>query len=409
MNDDSKILKNLLLGLGAFGIAMYICLHYYLNVEVSLAIFWLFGIGYGIVIQRSKFCFSAAFRDLFLFKRVQLMKAIIAGLVVATIGFAIIMFVSTELDKAVDTVKNGIPAHAKVNPVGLQTPIAGVIFGFGMVLSGGCATGTLWRAGEGYTVQWVALAGIILGTIPIAALWGTINDNYISDLPRIWLPNSLGWGGAILLTLLLLLAIYILISWWESRAEYKYSDTIERKSENPTKIIPIVKENYRSIFYTPWPYLTGGLLLGMLNVFEYVFSKPWGVTTAMSRWGGWMLEKIGLMDQSDLWAYYTQYKLLDNEPHMSGSTLLVLGLIFGAFATALLAGEFKVRVPAKKIRFVQGLIGGLLMGFGARLAMGCNIGAFFTALPSLALAAWIFVPGLVIGAWLGTKALRKLA
>ena len=409
MNDESKVLKNLLLGLVAFGIAMFICLHYYINIKSSLAIFWLFGIGYGIVIQRSKFCFAAAFRDLFLFKRGELMKAIIAGLIIATIGFAIIMFVTIELDKSVDTIKDGLPANAKVNPIGLQTLIAGIIFGFGMVLSGGCATGTLWRAGEGYTVQWVALLGIVLGTIPLAALWGIIYDHYISGLPRIWFPNSLGWGGAILLTLFLLVLIYILISWWESKAEFKFSGTIERKSENPKRIIPIVKEKYGGIFYQPWPYLVGGILLGTLNVFEYVFSKPWGVTTAISRWGGWLLEKIGLMDQSDLWAYYTQYKLLENPPHMSGSTLLVLGLIFGAFATALLAGEFKVRVPAKKIRFAQGFFGGLLMGFGARLGMGCNIGAFFTAVPSLALAAWVFAPGLAVGAWLGIKALRKFA
>jgi len=115
------------------------------------------------------------------------------------------------------------------------------------------------------------------------------------------------------------------------------------------------------------------------------------------------------MDQSNLWAYYTQYKLLDNPPLTSGSTLFNLGLIFGAFATAMLAGEFKVSIPAKKIRFVQGFVGGFLMGFGARLGMGCNIGAFFTAVPSLALAAWVFAPGLAIGAWLGVKALKKLA
>ena len=66
-------------------------------------------------------------------------------------------------------------------------------------------------------------------------------------------------------------------------------------------------------------------------------------------------------------------------------------------------------IPAKKIRFVQGFVGGLLMGFGSRLGQGCNIGAFFTAIPSLALAAWIFAPGLAIGAWLGGKALKKLA
>ena len=409
MNDETKIAKNLLFGLLAFVVALLVALLYYTNIKASLAIFWLFGLGYGIVIQRSKFCFASAFRDLFLFKRGELMKAIIVGLIIATIGFSIIMFATVGLEKSIDLIKDGLPAHAKVNPVGLQTLIAGIIFGFGMVLSGGCATGTLWRAGEGYTVQWVAIIGFVLGTIPLAAIWGTIYEGYISHLPRIWFPDVFGWPGAILLTLFMLGLIYLLVSWWESKADFRFSGAIEQKSKNPKKLIPILKEKYRGIFYQPWPYLIGGLLLGTLNVFEYVFSKPWGITTAISRWGGWLLVRTGLMDQSNLWAYYTQYKLLDNPPLTSGSTLLKLGLIFGAFATAILAGEFKVRVPAKKIRFVQGFVGGFLMGFGARLGMGCNIGAFFTAVPSLALAAWIFAPGLAIGAWLGVKALKKLA
>ena len=409
MNDEATVGRNLSLGLIALATALAITWHYYANVKVSLAIFWLFGLAYGIVIQRSKFCFASAFRDLFLFKRGEMMKAIVAGLIVATVGFVIIMFATTELDKPIDAIKNGLPANAKVNPVGVQTIIAGIIFGFGMVLSGGCATGTLWRAGEGYTVQWVALIGFVLGTIPLALLWGPLYDNYISGLPRIWFPDTLGWGGAILLTLFLLLLIYLIVSWWESKAEFKFSGTFERRSENPKKIITILKEKYGGIFFQPWPYLIGGILLAALNVFEYVFAKPWGITTAISRWGGWLLIETGLMDQANVWAYYEQYKLVSNPPLTSGSTLLNFGLIFGAFATAILAGEFKIRVPAKKIRFAQGFVGGLLMGFGARLGMGCNIGAFFTQIPSLALAGWIFAPGLAIGAWIGVKALKKLA
>ncbi|TEU07025.1 YeeE/YedE family protein [Candidatus Bathyarchaeota archaeon] len=408
MSDKERVFRNLAPGVAAFTVAFFISI-YYTGLSSSLAIFWLFGLAYGIVIQRSKFCFASAFRDLFLFKRGELMKAIIAGLIIATVGFSIIMYATVGLAKPIDSIKDGIPAHAKVNPVGLQTIIGGIVFGFGMVLSGGCATGTLWRAGEGYSVQWVALIGFILGTIPLAFMWEPIYDGYVSHLPKIWFPEVFGWGGAILLTLFLLGFAYLLVSWWESKAEFKFSHVIERKSKNPKKIIPILKEKYGNIFYQPWPYLVGGLLLGTLNAFEYVFSKPWGVTTAISRWGGWLLLKTGIMHTSNLWPYYTQYKLVENPSLTSGSTLLNLGLIFGAFAMAILAGEFKVRIPTKKIRFAQGFVGGFFMGFGSRLAMGCNIGAFFTAVPSLALAGWVFGPGLAIGAWLGVKALKKLA
>ncbi len=189
MSDEvEKVGKNLTLGLVAFAIALLISL-YYASFSASLAIFWLFGLAYGIVIQRSKFCFASAFRDLFLFKRGDLMKAVIVGLIVATIGFSIIMYATVELDKPIDSIKDGLPKNAKVNPVGLQTLLGGIIFGFGMVLSGGCASGTLWRVGEGYTVQWVALIGFILGTIPLAFIWGPLYDGHISKLPRIWFPE----------------------------------------------------------------------------------------------------------------------------------------------------------------------------------------------------------------------------
>ena len=159
MNEEARTGRNLLLGIIVFGTAMFITWYYYQDARETLAIFWLFELGYGIVIQRSKFCFAAAFRDLFMFRRGALMKAVIAGLILATIGFAIIIFATMELDKPIDSIKNGLSANAKVNPLGIQTLIVGIIFGFGMVLSGGCATGTLCRAGEGYTVQWVALTG----------------------------------------------------------------------------------------------------------------------------------------------------------------------------------------------------------------------------------------------------------
>ncbi|MHA2408083.1 MAG: YeeE/YedE family protein [Candidatus Ranarchaeia archaeon] len=408
MSNEESISRNLVLGVVAFTIALFISI-YYAGLSVSLAIFWLFGLAYGIVIQRSKFCFASAFRDLFLFKRGEMMKAIVAGLIIASIGFSVIMYATVGLAKPIDTIKDGLPGHAKVNPIGVQTIIGGIIFGFGMVISGGCASGTLWRAGEGYTVQWVTLLAFILGTIPLAFMWGPLYDGYISHLPKIWFPTSLGWGGALLLTFFLLGGTYILVSWWESKAEVQFSHTIERETKNPKEIIGILKEKYGNIFYQAWPYITGGILLGTLNVLEYVFSKPWGITTAISRWGGWLLLTSKLMEVSNLWSYYVQYKLLNNPPLTSSSTLLNLGLIFGACSTALLAGEFKIRIPKNKVRFVQGFGGGLCMGFGSRLAQGCNIGAFFTAIPSLALAGWIFAPSLAIGAWLGVKMLKKLA
>jgi hypothetical protein len=155
----------------------------------------------------------------------------------------------------------------------------------------------------------------------------------------------------------------------------------------------------------------GGLLLGTLNVFEYLYKKPWGITTAESRWVGWLLRLGGYPAENLL---YFGDKPAGKEllkhipPWLSGGSVLDWGLIFGAFIGALLASEFKWRFPANRFRYGQALAGGVLMGYGARLAMGCNIGGFFSAIPALGLNGWVFGGGLLIGAFLGVQAIKRL-
>jgi uncharacterized protein len=88
--------------------------------------------------------------------------------------------------------------------------------------------------------------------------------------------------------------------------------------------------------------------------------------------------------------------------------LLNLGVVAGAFMAASLAAEFKLRVPKQLLRYAQSVGGGVLMGYGAGLALGCTVGAFFSAIPSLALNGWVFAAALAMGAYLGVKILNRL-
>jgi uncharacterized membrane protein YedE/YeeE len=90
-------------------------------------------------------------------------------------------------------------------------------------------------------------------------------------------------------------------------------------------------------------------------------------------------------------------------------TFLVVGMWLGSFAGAVGAGEFKIRVPKQRARWAQSVGGGVLMGYGSGIAMGCTIGAFFSGIPSLALNGWVFAVFLGIGAWIGTQAIRRIA
>jgi hypothetical protein len=166
---------------------------------------------------------------------------------------------------------------------------------------------------------------------------------------------------------------------------------------------------YKKAFQQAWPAWLGGILLGLLNVLEFAFKKPWGITTSESRWTGWFLYALDVqIDKAPQWLYYQQYKTLINPPLLDSGTLIDMGIIAGALISALLAYDFKLRVPAKKSRLAQGFIGGVLMGYGARLAMGCNIGGFFSAIPQLAFNGWVFFIGLLIGGYIGAKLVVKL-
>lgn len=83
--------------------------------------------------------------------------------------------------------------------------------------------------------------------------------------------------------------------------------------------------------------------------------------------------------------------------------MMILGMFGGCFAAALWANNVKLRMPRSRIRIMQAIIGGIIAGFGARLAMGCNLAAFFTGIPQFSLHAWFFAIATAIGSWFGAR------
>lgn len=160
----------------------------------------------------------------------------------------------------------------------------------------------------------------------------------------------------------------------------------------------IFKDKYLIKFYKPLPAL---IALGILATYYFgFFGSVWAVTGEMTRWGGEFLELFGF-DTSK----YGYYKLqnLDGTPLTRNDGIMLIGMFLGCFIAALWANNVKFRLPASNIRIAQALIGGILSGFGARLAMGCNLANFFTGLPYFSLHTWVFVIFMIIGIYAGTK------
>jgi len=180
---------------------------------------------------------------------------------------------------------------------------------------------------------------------------------------------------------------------------------IKNGSQDQTRTIPIwERPMFKKIVINPWPYYVGFSLLGILNIIAFLANgTPLGISTAYADWGTKIFRALG-GDPSTWYAYKNPAALNRSffaDPLSMQNTAIILGALFAN----LLGSKFKIR-PIKSYKQVVGAVtGGLLMGYGARIAMGCNIGAFFSAIPSLSLHGWFFFAALAVGALIGTKLL----
>lgn len=169
---------------------------------------WVIGVLLGFTLQKSRFCFTAALRDPLLTGSTSLSKAVITTIAIATVGFSAIQY-------KVFLAGGKIPGN--INPVGIHIAIGALMFGIGMVIAGGCASGTLMRVGEGFTMQWVVLIFFVIGS-----LWGVKDISFwkkifVNKQFAIFMPKVIGWIPALILQFGLLFGLYVLASWFANR------------------------------------------------------------------------------------------------------------------------------------------------------------------------------------------------
>lgn len=162
-------------------------------------------------------------------------------------------------------------------------------------------------------------------------------------------------------------------------------------SSRPSYLKEFLRQQSQSAFAGSWPLLPSALVVAALNVFLFAYDRPWTASDGVRNWGDFFFNAIGLIEQPDLLP-----------PHLYSSSVLNFGLLFGGLIAALLSREFAIR-PAPFPELSKGAFGGLLMGVGAMLSFGCNIGGFFSALSALSLSGAGMMLGLVGGAFLATR------
>lgn len=196
-----------------FTIAVVIVYGLFLNRNSRYSIFWIIGILIGITMQRSRFCFAASFRDPILVGSTSLLKAIIIALIITTAGFAVVQYAFVQDSQSIDIMN--VPGQ--IYPVGIHTVIGAVLFGVGMVIAGGCASGTLVRIGEGFILQIVVLGGFIIGTLLSAGQFEFWDKFIVAKSHTIYIPQYVDFPAAVIGQIIILILLYFLADWYDKK------------------------------------------------------------------------------------------------------------------------------------------------------------------------------------------------
>ncbi len=173
----------------------------------QLAFFWLTGTIFGFILQKTRFCFTASMRDPYLTGGTSLTKAVLAALAMTTIGFTAIKYGAWSRGLP-------IPGQSFVAPISFSTVAGGLMFGVGMVIAGGCASGTLMRVGEGFWMQVLSLFFFVVGSLWGAHDFGWWKLNFIVRGRAIFLPDVFGWLGAVVVQLAVIACLWIAADKW---------------------------------------------------------------------------------------------------------------------------------------------------------------------------------------------------
>ncbi|WP_395769459.1 YeeE/YedE family protein [Arenimonas sp.] len=356
------------------GIALLALLISRQSSEAPLVPLFLVGSLLGIALYHSVFGFTAAFRLLLAEQRSAGFRAQMVML-----GSACLLFFPALAGGNLF----GQPVQGFVSPAGLSVVIGSFLFGIGMQLGGGCASGTLFTVGGGSTRMLVTLLFFILGAmlgLTHLAWWKTL-----PALPPASMIDLMGWPFALLLNL----SVFALAYFAAARIERRHHGAVE----------PIANQGNASWLRGPWPLLAGALALALLNFTTlYLAGRPWGIATAFALWGGSVLQLVGLPVGS--WSGFdtpAMQTTLAAGPLGDITSVMDFGIVLGALLASGLAGKFLPiwRIPLSHL--LASMIGGLLLGYGSRIAYGCNIGAFFSGIASGSLHGWVWIVFALIG------------
>ncbi len=321
------------------------------------------GIGFGLTLEGLRFGFAGPWRAMILRREpAGLLAQLLAIALVAGVAFPLLSGDHPEL----------IGAHAAI---GWAMVGGAFVFGAAMQLVLGCGSGTLVNAGSGNPVSVIALPFFIIGAFAGSyhLLWWT----ELGQLPLVVLEGTTGLG----ITILGLVAVGLVA-------------------------LGVAPKQARRI---PRRLVMAALLIAALAVANFVVAgQPWGVVYGLGLWGAKVTSALGTdLSASPYWASAAHQERLAASLLTDYTSLTDLGIILGAFIVAVWRSGLKAKLPSLPARaWIAAIVAGFLLGYSSRLALGCNVGAFFSGISTGSLHGWAWFVAAFAGSWVGIR-LRK--
>lgn len=350
-------------------------------VSTRQALLFLVGVFAGGALYHAAFGFTASWREFIVYRRGGGLRAQMLMLALTTAVF-VPLVARGELW--------GLPVRGSVAPAGVPVLVGAFIFGIGMQLGGGCASGTLFSAGGGSVRMYATLAAFIAGSV-LGVRYSTVWDATPALRP-ISLIGEFGAASALAISLVL----FALIALVTLKLERRTMPAAGAEARGSAAV---------RLFRGPWSLVAGACALAGVNIATLLLAgRPWGVTSAFGLWGSKALMTAGVDVAS--WSYWqpaARVADLHGSVLRDVTSVMDVGIMIGALAAAAAAGRFAPnwKVPARSL--LAAVLGGVMLGYGARIAFGCNIGAYFSGVASTSLHGWLWLASAYSGNVIGTR------
>ncbi len=350
-------------------------------IDLRQAALFLVGGLLGVALYHGSFGFTGGWRRMVVEKRGRGMRAQMLMIAVAAVAMIPLLAAGSV---------GGQGLAGATAPLGVSVLVGATIFGLGMQLGGGCGSGTLFTVGGGSSRMLVTLAFFIVG-----AVLGTAHLPWWLEqpsMPAISLGTSIGVGNAVLATLAALGLVALVTALIERRAH----GNIEAEAAP-------ARPGWSWLLYGPWPVVGAGLVLALLNIATLLLAgHPWSVTFGFGLWGAKLAQVVGIpVETWEFWNWPGPQQALQSSVLADVTSVMNFGIILGAATAASLAGKFAPKASIPLGSFLAAAIGGILMGYGARLSFGCNIGALFSGIASGSLHGWLWFASAFVGSLAG--------